>query len=228
MVKTSFSWINAVSAIVTKDLIDEFRTRHALTAMILFSLTTLVTVSFTIGIYALDVMLHSALIWIIVFFSAMSALNRSFTKEEDSGTILALKMSATAETIYSGKLVFNTLLLLVLIVVMLPLYYVMMNPPSGSNIALLILICITGLLSLSGATTLLAAVVARAGSRGSLLPVLAFPVLLPVLLTVIRGTGIALGGGSGEELKTDFLFLLSYLVIVVTASLLLIPYVMED
>ncbi len=228
MVKTSFSLITAIRAIVVKDLTDEFRTRHALTAMVLFSLTTLVTVSFTIGIYSLDIMLHSALIWIIIFFSAMSALSRSFTKEEDSGTILALKMSATAEIIYLGKLFFNTLLLIVLIAVVLPLYYIMMNPPPGGNVGLLVLICITASLSLAGATTLLAAIVARAGSKNSLLPVLAFPVLLPILLTAIRSTGFALSGGSGEEIITDFIFLISYLAIVVTVSLLLIPFVLDD
>ena len=228
MAKTSFSWVTITTAIAAKDLTDEFRTRHSVVTMFLFSLITLVTVSFTIGYYSLDVMVHAALIWIIIFFSAMSALNRSFRKEEDAGTLLALKMSASAELIYLGKLAFNALLLLVLIVVLLPFYYILMNPPAGTNLALLILTLIAGQLSLAGATTLLAAVVARAGSKSALLPILAFPVLLPVLLTAMRGTAMALEGGSIESFKADLIFLFSYLVIVVTVSLFLIPAVLED
>lgn len=226
--KTSFSWLAAVKALVVKDLTDEFRTRHAFTTMVLFALITLVTVSFTIGFYPLEVQLHAALIWIIIFFSAMSALGRSFVKEEEAGTMLALKMSASAEVIYTGKLLFNLLLLSVLVVVLLPLYFVLMNPPAGANVLLLVLVCLAGLFSLAGATTLLAAVVARAGSKGSLLPILAFPVLLPVLLTAMRGTGLALAGSAAAALKADFIFLLSYMVIVVTVSLLLISFVLED
>ncbi len=214
--------------LAVKDLVEEFRTRYAITGMALFSLTTLVAVSFSVGIMALDVMLHAALLWIIIFFSAMSALSRSFTREEESGTAIALRMVLIPEIIYTGKLLYNVVLLTMLLLVVVPLYMVMMNLPEGANIALSLTILITGTFCLAGVATILAAIVARAGAKNSLLPILTFPVLLPVLLTAIRSTGIAFAGGGFEDVSADLIFLVSFMIIVITASLLLFTFVWED
>jgi len=194
----------------------------------LFALTTLVMVSFSTGIFSLDAGLHAAFLWIIIFFSAMSALARSFIKEEEKGTAAALRLSAPPEIIFTGKLLYNVLLLLGLVVVVLPLYLFLMNLPPGANYALVILLLFSGTACLAGATTILAAMISRAGAKNSLLPVIAFPVLLPVLLTAIRGTSIALAGGKAGGVSAELTFLLSYLLIIVTASLLLFPFVWED
>jgi len=196
--------------------------------MALFALTTLVMVSFSTGIFSLDTGLHSAFLWIIIFFSSMSALGRSFIKEEEQGTAAALKLVASPEIILIGKLFYNLVLLLALLLVVYPLYMIMMNPPPGGNIALVSLFLLLGSTCLAGATTILAAMVSRAGAKNSLLPVLAFPVLLPVLLTSIRGTGMAMAGGTFQESLTEIIFLFSFLVIIVTASLMLFEFVWED
>jgi heme exporter protein B len=226
--RTFCSWIRAVGALVKKDLIDEYRTRYAVTSMALFALTTLVVVSFSTGVLALDAGLHAAFLWIIIFFSAMSSLARSFIKEEEQGTARTLKMSASAEIIYWGKLIYNLLLINVLLVVIYPLYVVLMNPPASGNPILIVIFLFLGASCLAGTTTILAAMVSRAGAKNTLLPILAFPVLLPVLLTSIRGTALILSGGLFDAVSTDLVFLLSFLVIIVTASLLLFPFVWED
>lgn len=228
MDRTFCIWIRAVVALVKKDLIDEYRTRYAVTSMALFALTALVMVSFSTGMFILDAGLHAAFLWIIIFFSAMSSLARSFIKEEEQGTAKALKMSAPAEIIYFGKLIYNLFILIVLITVIYPLYVFFMNPPSGGNNFVILLFLVLGASCLAGATTLLAAMVSRAGSKNTLLPILAFPVLLPVLLTSIRGTAVALNGISFSAVSSDLIFLLSFLVIIVTASLMLFPFVWED
>ncbi|MDY6827336.1 MAG: heme exporter protein CcmB [Bacillota bacterium] len=220
--------LRGVWALVKKDLVDELRTRYAITSMGLFALTTLVMVSFSTGIFALDAGLHASFLWIIVFFSAMSALARSFIKEEEKGTASTLRLSASPEIIFTGKLLYNVILLLGLIVVVFPFYLFLMNLPPGGNYALVVVFLIIGSACLAGATTILAAMVSRAGAKNSLLPVLAFPVLLPVLLTAIRGTSIALAGGKAGGVSSELTFLFSYLVIIVTASLLLFPFVWED
>ncbi len=223
-----YAWVKAAFALVKKDLIDEFRTRYAITSMALFALTTLTIVSFSTGVFLLDPVLHSAFLWIIIFFSAMSALGRSFVKEEESGTAMALKLSAAPEVIYTGKLLFNLLLLFGLNLALYPLYLVFMNPPPGVNYLLLFVVILLGSFCLAGTTTILAAIVAGAGAKNSLLPVLAFPVLLPVLLTAIRGGSVAFGGGAFSETIAELSFLLSFFVIIVTVSLLLFNYVWED
>ncbi|OPL14992.1 MAG: hypothetical protein AVO34_00305 [Firmicutes bacterium ML8_F2] len=223
-----YNSLRGVWALVKKDLVDELRTRYAITSMGLFALTTLVMVSFSTGIFALDAGLHASFLWIIIFFSSMSALARSFIKEEEKGTAAALRLSASPEIIFTGKLLYNVLLLLGLLVVVFPLYIFLMNLPPGSNYLLVVAFLVLGSVCLAGATTILAAMVSRAGAKNSLLPVIAFPVLLPVLLTAIRGTSIALAGGNADSVLSELTFLFSYLVIIVTASLLLFSFVWED
>lgn len=219
--------IKSTLALVKKDLIDEFRSRHAITSIALFSLTTLVMVSFSIGVFSLEAVLHSAFLWIIVFFSAMTALARSFIKEEENCTSWALRLNASAEIIFTGKLLFNAILILGLVFVLYPMYLILMSPPKGGNIPLTVLFLILGSLCLAGTTTILSAITAKAGAKNSLLPVIAFPVLLPVLLTSIQGTTAAFAGMGVAEVYSEIVFLFSFLVIIVTASLLLFTYVWE-
>jgi heme exporter protein B len=228
LVSKSYGWVDAVVALIKKDLIDEYRTRFAVTSIILFALTTLVMVSFSTGAFVLDAGLHAAFLWIIIFFSSMSALARSFIKEEEQGTAKVLKMSTTPEVIFIAKLLFNLILLTGLFVVLYPLYLVLMNPPAAGNNLLVIFILVLGTSCLAGTTTILAAIVSQAGSKYTLLPIIAFPVLLPVLLTAIRGTSLALAGTTFSVVLPDLIFLISFLVIIITVSLLLFPFVWED
>ena len=207
---------------------DEYRTRYAVTSMVLFALTTLVMVSFSTGIYSLGVGLHAAFLWIIIFFSSLSALARSFVKEEEQGTAGALRLATSSEIVFIGKLIYNLFLLFGLLLIVYPLYLFFMTPPPGGNIVLTSFFLITGTACLAGATTILSAMVSKAGGKSALLPILAFPVLLPILLTSIRGTSMAMAGGSFSETVTELIFLLSFLVVIVTASLLLFAFVWED
>ncbi|MGM0651507.1 MAG: heme exporter protein CcmB [Bacillota bacterium] len=219
--------VKSITALVKKDLIDEFRSRYAITAIALFSLTTLVMVSFSTGVFSLDPGLHAAFLWIIIFFSAMTALARSFIKEEENCTSWALRLSTSAEIIFIGKLVFNLIIILALIFVLYPMYMILMSPPKGGNVLLTINFLILGSLCLAGTTTILSAITAKAGAKNSLLPVIAFPVLLPVLLMSIQGTTAALAGMRAVDAYSEIVFLFSFLVIIVTASLLLFTYVWE-
>lgn len=216
-----------LKSLVWKDLVEEFRTRYAFNTLLMFALTTLVMVSFAAGVYALTPGLHAAFIWIIIFFSAMSGIARTFVKEEERGTAQALRLSAPPGLIFTGKFLFNFMLIGILAVLILPLYHVMMAPPPhGTGMVLAVLFL--GVLALSGATTTLAAIVARAGGRNALLPILSFPVLLPILVAAINATAAAMGGGEWSDVQGEIQFLLSYSVVIITASMLLFGYVWND
>lgn len=214
-------------ALVWKDLVEEFRTRYAFNTLLMFALTTLVMVSFAVGIYTLSPGLHAAFLWIIIFFSAMSGLARAFVKEEERGTAQGLRLSASPEIIFVGKFVFNLLLVGALTALIFPLYHVMMTPPQG-NIGVLLFTLFLGIFCLAGATTILAAIVARAGGKNSLMPILSFPVLLPVLVTAIHATASGMEGGGWSQVQGEVQFLVSYGIVIITASWLLFGYVWND
>ncbi|MEW6622941.1 MAG: heme exporter protein CcmB [Bacillota bacterium] len=220
-------WALPVWAIIRKDLLEEFRTRYAVNSLVMFAVTTLVMVSFAVGPFSLDQSLHAAFIWIILFFSAMTGLARSFVKEEENKTAAGLKLSASPEIVYLGKLLFNLLVMLGLTLILIPIYLLLMVPPIGSW-WLMLFILFLGNICLAGAVTILAAIVARAGSKNALLPTLSFPILLPVLITAISVTETALGGGTFSQGKWELQFLVSYGVILIAASILLFNYVWYD
>src|SRR5262249_7174401 len=124
---TSLSrWAAEVGAMFVKDSRTEFRSLAAINAILLFALTTLMTVSLSLTTQGLPSGLRahllSALLWIILFFSAMSGLPRVFVKEEDARTVMALRLSAQPEVIFVGKLLFNVALLLAVTVLVVPLF----------------------------------------------------------------------------------------------------------
>ncbi len=217
-------WLLAAWAICAKDLRAEFRTRYALSAIGLFAVTTLTVVSFSLGPFGLSRDLLGALLWVVLFFSAMAGLSRAFVHEEESHTAPALRLAAPPGAVYLGKFLFNLLLLLSLEAVVLPLFVVLMGLEVGSPGAFF-LVLVLGDLGLAGVTTVVAAMVAQAGARSALFTVLSFPLLLPLLVSSIEGTRLALQGAGLGAVWPSLQVLLAYGVALFTASLMLFPLI---
>jgi heme exporter protein B len=218
------AWVREALAMFTKDLRSELRTKYALNAIIMFAVVTLAAVSFAVGQFAIGNDVRAAFLWIVLFFSAMSGLGRVFIKEEDANTVHALRLAASPSVVYVGKLAFNTGLLFLLAVIVVPLFTVLMGL-QVVNLGLFVGVVLLGTAGLAGAATIIAAIIAKASAKGELFAVLAFPILLPLLITAIGGTRVALDGGGGSG---EIQFLLSYLVVMVTVSLMLFDFVWND
>jgi heme exporter protein B len=232
MPTSSSHWVAETLAMAVKEVRSELRTKHALATMGLFAVATMVVVSFSVTVVGVPDLpragIWSALLWIVLFFSAMSGLTRVFVKEEDARTVTALRLSARASVVFCGKLLFNAGLMAGLSVVVLPLFALFFQPTVARWDQLILLIAAGGL-GLSGASTLLAALVAKTGSRGALFVVLALPVVLPLLVMAMAGTTAAiLGGRWTEEAWRNLIGLIAYTVASVTASLMLFPFVWDD
>jgi heme exporter protein B len=211
-------------AVFAKDIRVELRTRYAVNAIFMFAVTTLTVVSLSVGQAGLQPRLLSALLWIIIFFSAMSGLAHAFVREEESGTSLALKLRADPTAVYLGKLFFNLLLLSLLTAIITPLFFIFTDAPTG-NIGALVIILVLGVVDLCAATTLVAAIIARVAAKGALFAVLSFPILVLVILLLVGVTSQAMDNQSVGEMFTYLQGLLAYGVIMITASLLLFRFV---
>lgn len=224
-------WAAEVGAVFAKDARSEFRTRSTLSAVLLFAVTTLAVISFSLSAQGLapgvKARILSSLLWVVLFFSAMSGLPRVFVKEEDHGTVLALRLSARPNVVFVGKLLFNVALLLGVTLTVVPLYVVLMEPVV-QRWDIFLTVLVLGMGGLAGAATLLAALVAKTTNRDSLFVVLAFPVLLPLLVCAINGSVGAFLGVGLEETRSSLVVLAAYLVATVTASLMLFEYVWEQ
>ena len=144
MSRSNSGLINKTLAVYAKDMRLEFRTKYAINAILLFGISTLAVVSFSLGQSGLSPQLLAALFWVVMFFSAMSGLAQVFIREEEAGTSLALKLSAYPEPIYFGKLFFNLTLMCIMTFVITPVFFIFTDVPTD-NIPVFFVILILSL-----------------------------------------------------------------------------------
>jgi heme exporter protein B len=214
-------------AVFRKDLRSEYRTRYAVNALFLFALVTLTALSFATGGAGLSPLLAAVFFWVILFFSALSSLAQTFVKEAETKTELFLKLTAPDDAVFFGKWGFNLLLIVLLEIALTPLFVVMLDV-NLVHWEIWIGALLLGGVGLVSTITLLGALIAAANVRGALFSVLAFPVLLPLLVTAIRVSEVCFGGRSEVATGDAFLVLGAYAVISTTAGWLLFPFVWRD
>jgi heme exporter protein B len=224
------TYLNEALAIWLRDLRGEFRTRYAVNAILMFAVTTLIAVSFSIGSFRIAEaerpFLYSVLLWIILVFSALSGLSRSFVKEEEAGTMDVLKLSARPQAVFLGKLFFNLTLLGALELIVVPCFILMMDYQI-KHPALFTAMIITGGFGLGAGTSIVAAMIAQASARGALFSVLSFPLLLPLMITAIKGcerAAVGLNPAGWPEVRIA----VAYTVIMIIMSLFLFPLIWEE
>jgi len=218
-------------AVLQKDLRSEWRTRIAVSALLLFAFAVLILVGYAVGPANISKedrpVVHSVLLWIVIFFSAMTGLSRVFVHEEESGTAAALRLSAPSAAVYLGKLLANLALLTLVLVFVVPLFLALMSF-SVACWPLFLLILLLGSVGLAAASTFTAAIVSKAAAKGAMFPVLAIPLLLPPLVAAVAGTRIA---ATESEISAglDILqLLLAYDGVVTTATFLLFDAVFRE
>jgi len=215
-------------AVFLKDWRSELRTRYAMSALVMFVVTTISIILFSLGNEGASPEALAGMLWVVIFFSAMSGLSRTFVMEEERGTGMTLSLLTPAGAVYAGKLLFNLLLGSGLTVLAVLLYAFFIN---GFVIRTVSIFCVTialGSIGLAAASTIIAAIIARANTKGTLYPVLSFPILLPLLMTVINATRLAAEGLPFAEAAGEFQILISYIVVVITASAMLFEYIWKD
>jgi len=223
-------FLREAAAVFVKDMRCEFRTRVAFNSLALFAVTTLAAVSYTIGPYGIAEgdrpYLLGALLWIVVFFASMAGLDRAFVKEEETHTAPLLRLAARPLVVWGGKLAFNTVVLALLMVILVPLYVILMGLEVASP-GWFILVLAAGCYALAVTTTIVAAIVARAMSRGALFAVLSVPLLLPLLVFLIQGTRAAIEGGA-EDVVSALRAVVSLGGVMTVVSIFLFPVVWHD
>ena len=171
--------IPAAMAMFRKELRSEVRTRYALNALFMFVATTIAAVLFSIGNDTVSPQVLSGIFWIIVFFSTMSGLSRTFISEEERGTVMTLQLLSRPLPIFYGKLLFNIVLLAGLNILTTILFVLVLPNFAILNMSIFLVTVALGTLGLASSSTILAAIIAKANVKGTLYPVLSFPIMLP-------------------------------------------------
>lgn len=209
-----------------KDFRVEFRSRFALNMSIAFALITTIALSLAAGGAPFTPRVQSMLLWLIIFFSAMNGLSHIFVREEDQGTSLFLRISASADSIFASKLIYNFTFMIIALCVIAPLFLFFMQV-TVRDPAYFAWSVAGGGLSIAALTTIMAAMVAKAGGKGALFTIISFPVLLPVLWLSISATASSLEPSGHADYGT-LVFLLAFSGFITAISFLLFRYVWQE
>jgi heme exporter protein B len=217
-----------VIAVFKKDWQSELRTRYAINALAMFILVTISVILFSIGQEKVSAHLTGGLFWVVIFFSAMSGLSRAFVSEEERGTTLTLQLIAAPSTIYFGKLIFNLILVFIMNIAIVILYFLLFESFIVLNFSLFMLSLFFGSIGIAISSTLIAAIISKANTKGTLYPVLSFPILLPLILTLMELTKFAMDGDLIADSTVELAVLVCYDVIMVTAGYMLFDFIWKD
>ena len=187
--RTPSTYLKAISAIVWKDLAAELRSRELLSAMLVFALLVVLIFNFAIELQpSLRSTITPGVLWVTFAFAGTLGLNRSMAVEKDRGCLDGLLLAPVDRSaIYFGKALSNLAFMLIVAIVVLPIYSVLYNT-NLFNPGLLVVI-ILGSTGYVAVGTLLSSMAVQTRTRDVLLPVLLFPVIVPVLLAAVKASG---------------------------------------
>ena len=221
-------YLRAVGAVIWKDLSAELRSREMLSAMLVFSLLVLLIFNFALE---LDVRtretLTSGILWVTFAFAGTLGLNRSMAIEKDRGCLDGLLLAPVDRSaIYIGKMLGNLIFMLIVAAIVLPVFSVLYNvnliDPG------LILVILLGSFGYVVVGTLLASMAVQTRTRDLLLPILLFPVILPVLIPAVKASNGFLLGVEIEEIMPWLNLLIAYDVIFLAVSFMVFDFVVEE
>ena len=177
----------------------------------------------------LEVPVWNALYWIILLFAAFNALSRSFQRE-DQGRQTYLYTLADPRSVVLARTVYNALTMLVLSLLSLFFYVLFLGSTAlenADNLQFLVTVVLGGI-GLAAVLTLVSAIASRAGNGTGLMAILGFPVVLPMLLSVMRASNGALEGASWGANADFLLWIVAMDVLTVALAYLLFPYLWRD
>jgi heme exporter protein B len=222
------SFLRSIGAIVWKDLAAEMRSRELLSAMLVFALLVILIFNYALE---LDVKARSTItagvLWVTFAFAGTLGLNRSMATEKDRGCMDGLLLAPVDRSaIYFGKAIGNLIFMFVVEIIVLPLYSVLYNVnlfhPG------LLAVILLGSLGYVAVGTLLASMTVQTRTRDVLLPILLFPLAIPVLIAAVKASGGFLQAAEMSEIWPWLNLLIAYDVIFIAVAFMVFDYVVEE
>jgi heme exporter protein B len=221
---------HVILTIAAKDWRIEGRARDVLTATIFFAGLVVMILAFAFG--PETTRLREAapgVLWVAIAFASILAASRAFASEAEDGALEALLLYPVPhELIYLGKLLSNIGLMLMLALLVVPLTILLYDVQVGENLGLLLLTVFLGVIGFSIISTFQSSLTVNLRARESLLPVLIFPLVVPVVIGAVKATTLIVTGGSGVEIWGWLRLLIGFNVVYVTVCTLVFPFAVES
>ncbi len=217
-----------IAALVRKEFMLEFRQRHALAGIVIYVISTVFVCYLTLQ--RVDkVATWGALVWITAIFTVFNALMRTF-QAEGQGVQLYLYTLVSARAVILGKMLYNALLVLLLNTFSLALFLLFLGQgiTEQADMVQFFTGLAVGSIGLAAMVTFIAGLAYKAGNSPGLMAILGFPVLIPLLLSVVRFSLHALEGLPWSENMFQLLVMGVLTVSAVLLAALLFPYLWRE
>lgn len=211
--------------LIYKELVLEWRSKFALTGVLLYVVSS-IFVALLSFVVITDKLTWNSLFWVIMLFSAINAVAKSFM-QESRGRQLYLSTLASPQSVLVAKIIYNSLLMLILSILAMAVYSVFFGLLPQDK-GLYFVAVVLGSLSFSTIFTLVSAISSKAGNGGILMAILSFPLIIPVMIVLIRLAKNALDGLERAASFNEIITLLIINVLAITFSLLLFPYLYRE
>lgn len=217
--------IQNIISLVEKDLKLEFRQKSSFMGLVLYLVCSILVgyMAFNLRRIQMNPATWSALFWIIQLFTAFNAVGKSFFQESGSRQLYYFQLFRPEEFMLS-KIISNSLIMLGLGLFGYLLYSLWLDNFIQNDVIFLLTL-VSGSLGFAFSLSLISGIAARAGNNPTLMAILSFPIIIPMLLMVIKLTKHALDGLTLSDCYDEFLILFCLKAIVLVLSFILFPYI---
>lgn len=211
--------------LIRKEFMLEWKQRYALSGLLLYVVTT-IFVCYLCFKKVVDVPSWNALFWIILLFASVNAVAKSFMQESRHRNLYYYTLAAP-QVVIGAKLVYNTLLLFTLALIHLLVYGLLIGNPV-QDLPLFMVALMLGVFGLASVMTLISAIASKAGANSTLMAILGFPVLMPLLLTSIRLSKNAVDGLTVASNQQFIIVLIALNIAISALAIILFPYLWRE
>jgi heme exporter protein B len=213
-----------VRCLLIKDLKQEWRQKFTLQGILLYAVAAVYIIY--ISLRFLDKPSWNALFWVIVLFSGVSAVSKSFL-QESKGKMLYYHQIVHPASMIVAKIIYSSVLMCFINLLCLLAYTVLLGM-AAEHTGLFILAAVLGSLGFSATSTVISAISSKAGNGHLIMPVLSIPLLIPVLLIAVKAGKKAVDGLEPSLIYPDLLALLLFYLLVAALGYMLYPWLWKE
>jgi len=217
-----------VIAITWKDALSELRTKEIVASVLGFALLVIVIFNFAFAAnQKIMELVAPGILWVTFAFAGVLSLNRSFVQEKEEDCLGGLMVSPVSrEVIYVGKMLGSLLFMLIVEAIALPIFAFLFNLAILSPQLVVIIVLTT--IGFVAVGTLFSALAVNTKAREMVLPILFLPIIVPLIISAVKASGLALSGQSWSELSSWLGIIGAFDAVFLVVSFLTFSFIIEE